>query len=84
MTPVKSSDPKTARHEQPHIDEAEENYLKDNFRRMFETLKVEMKKSLKEMEENTNKKLKNTNKSFKEKAISLLVLTTGCVLTLTV
>ena len=51
MTSVKTSDPTTAWPEQPNIDEAEENDLKNNFRRMFETLKEEMRNSLKEVEE---------------------------------
>ena len=66
MTPVKPKDPTTARHEKPNIDEAEENYLKNNFRRMFRTLKEEMRNSLKEMEEKTNKKLEDNSKSLKE------------------
>ena len=53
-TPVKPKDPTTARLEQPN--EAEENDLKNNFKRMFETPKEEMRNSLKEMEEKTNKK----------------------------
>ena len=44
VTSVESSDPTTARLEQPNIDETEENDLKDNFRRMFEALKEEMRK----------------------------------------
>ena len=66
-TPVKPKDPTTARLEQPNIDESEENELKSNFRRMFETLKEEMRISLKEMEEKTNKKLEDISKSLKEK-----------------
>ena len=65
MTPVKFRDPTTARLEQPNIDEVEENDLKNNFRRMFETLKEEMRNSLKEMEEKTNKKLEDISKSLK-------------------
>ena len=42
-TPVKSRDPTTASLEQPNIDEAEENDLKNNFRRMFEAFKEEMR-----------------------------------------
>ena len=62
MTPVKTKDPTTARLEQSNIDEAEENDLKNNFRRIFETLKEEMRNSLKEMKEKTNKKLEDTCK----------------------
>ena len=35
MTSVKTSDPTTVRFEQPNTNEAEENDLKNNFRRMF-------------------------------------------------
>ena len=56
-TPTKTSVSTTTRLEQPSIDEAEENDLKINFRRMFEAPKEEMKNSLKEMEKNTNKKI---------------------------
>ena len=66
MTPVKTSGLTTARLEQPNIDEIEENDLKYIFRRMFETLIEEMRNSLKEMEEKTNKKLEDMSKSLKE------------------
>ena len=59
-TPVKPKDPTTARPEQPNIDEAEENDLKSNCKRMFETPKEETRNSLKEMEEKT----KNWKKSI--------------------
>ena len=49
--------------EQPDPEEAEENNLKYNFMKMIETLKEEMKNSLKEREEKTNK---NWKKSLKE------------------
>ena len=49
MTPIKTRDPTTVRFEQQNIDEAEENDLKINFRRMFEALTEEMKNFLKEM-----------------------------------
>ena len=39
---------------------------KNNFKRMFETCKEDMRKSLKEMEEKTNKKLEDITKSLKE------------------
>ena len=61
-TPVKPKEATIARLEQPNIDEAEENDLKNNFRRMFEILKEEMRNSLKEMEEKTNKKLEDISK----------------------
>ena len=57
MTPVKPKDPTTARLEQSNIDEAEENDLKNNVKRLFETLKEEMRNSLKEMEEKTKQKI---------------------------
>ena len=66
MTPVKSRDPTTARLEQPSIDEAEANGLKNNFRRRFEILEKEMRNYFKEMEEKTNKKLEDISKSLKE------------------
>ena len=47
-------------------EEAEEYDLKFNFMQMIEALKEEMKNSLKEMEEKTNKKLEEINKSLKE------------------
>ena len=55
-TPVKPKDPTTARFEQPNIDEAEENGLQNNFRRMFEALEKDIKTTLKEMKEKSNKK----------------------------
>ena len=65
-TQEKSRDPTTARLEHPNTDEAKENDLKNNFRRMFEALKEEMRNSVIEMEEKTNKKLEYINKSLKE------------------
>ena len=43
ITPVKSKDPITARHEQPNINKAEEDDLKNNFKRMFKTGKDKQK-----------------------------------------
>ena len=63
MTPVKTSDPTTTRLEQPNIDEAEENDLKII---SGECLKEEMRNSLKEIEEKTNKTLEDTSKYLKE------------------
>ena len=57
MGQPKTSDSKIARLEHPNTDEAEESYHKNNFRKMFETLKEGMKNSLKEVEEKTNKKI---------------------------
>ena len=45
------------RPENPNADEAEENDLKNNFMKMIEALKEDMRKSLKEMEEKTNQKI---------------------------
>ena len=39
---------------------------RNNFTKMIEALKEEMKNSLKEMKEKTNKKLEEINKSLKE------------------
>ena len=44
--PVKPKDPTTARPEQPNMDEPEENDLKTNLKRMFETLKKKMRNYL--------------------------------------
>ena len=46
-TPVKTRGPTTVRLDQPNIDEAEENNLESNFKRMFEVLKEGMKNSFK-------------------------------------
>ena len=55
-TPVKPKDTTTVRPEQPNMNEAEENDLKNDFKRMFETLKEKMRNFLNEMKEKTNKK----------------------------
>ena len=47
----------TERLDHPNPEEAEENDFKCNFMKMMETFKEEMKNSLKEMEEKTNKKI---------------------------
>ena len=49
--------PTTGRHEHPNPQKAEENDFKYNFMKMIQSLREEMKNSLKEMEEKTNKKL---------------------------
>ena len=46
----------TGRPDHPNPEETEENVLKYNFMKLIEILKDEMKNSLKEMEEKTNKK----------------------------
>ena len=60
-TPVKPKDPTTARPEQPNMDEPEENDLKNNFKKMFESLKEEMRNSLKIWKTSANH-LKKTKK----------------------
>ena len=62
--PPETSGSATARPQQLNADEAE-NYLKNNFMKMTEALKEEIKNSLK-VEEKTNKKLEEINKSLKE------------------
>ena len=60
MTPTKNNGSISARLEHLNVDEAGENDLKNNFRRMFEALKEEMKNSPKEMEgKKTNKNKRN-------------------------
>ena len=56
----------TGKLDHPNPEEAEENDFKCNFMKMMETFKEEVKNSLKEMEEKTNKKLEEINKSLKE------------------
>ena len=56
----------TGRPEQSNTEEAEDNTLHYNFMKMIVTLKEQMKNSLKEMEEKTNKKLEEINKSLNE------------------
>ena len=48
------------------MDDEEENNLKNDFRRIFETLKEEMRYSLKEMEEKANKKWKTSANHLKK------------------
>ena len=54
--PVKPKDPTKARPEQPNMDEPEENDLKNSFKRRFDILKDEMRNSLQEIEDKSNKK----------------------------
>ena len=65
-TPTKSSDSTTSRLEHSNTDKAEENDIKNNFRRMIEAFKEVMKNSLKEMEEKTNKNWKKSTISLKD------------------
>ena len=57
MASPKTNGSATARFEHPNTDDAEENGLQNNFRKMIEALKEKMKHSLKEAEEKPNKKL---------------------------
>ena len=66
MATPESSGHTTGIPEHPTPADAEENNLKYNLMKMVETLKEEMKNSLKEMEEKTNKKLEEINKSLNE------------------
>ena len=66
MATPESSGPTKRKPEHPNPEEAKENILKYNFLKKIESLNEEMKTSLKEMEEKTNKKLKEINKSLKE------------------
>ena len=54
------------RPEHPNADEAEENNLKNNFMKMIEALKEEMKNSLIKVEEKANKKWKKSINSLKK------------------
>lgn len=56
----------TTRPELPNIDDEEENNLKDNFMKMIEAFKQEMKNPLKEIEQKMNKKLKDIKKVKKK------------------
>ena len=48
---TETSGSKSARPEHPNTNEAEENDLKNNFMKMIEALKEDMKNSLKEVED---------------------------------
>ncbi|KAL6088545.1 hypothetical protein STEG23_002640 [Scotinomys teguina] len=67
MTPSKSTGSPTARPEHTNAEEAE-SITKNDLQKVIEALKEEMKNSLKELEEQTNKKLEE-NKESQEKAI---------------
>ena len=63
--------PEPSRHTTGRLDhtnpqKVEENDFKCNSTKMMETFKEEVKNSLKEMEEKTNKKLEEINKSLKD------------------
>lgn len=51
----------TARPEHPKADEAEENNRKNNFMKMTEALRKEMRNSLKDVQEKTNKILEESD-----------------------
>ena len=59
-------EPSEGRLDHPNPEKAEENDIKCNFMKMMEAFKEEMKNSLKEIEEKTNKKLEEINKSLKQ------------------
>ncbi|MGE9715022.1 RBD-like domain-containing protein, partial [Escherichia coli] len=63
MIPPESRDYTPARHEHPNTDDGEENNLKNNFMKMIETLREEIKKSFREMEEKTNQKMQEIKES---------------------
>ena len=56
----------TGRLDHPNPEDIEENDFKGYLMKMMETFKEEVKNSLKEMEEKTNKKLEEINKSLKD------------------
>ena len=64
--PSETSVSTIVRPEHLHTDEADGNDLKNNFMKMIEALKEEIKNSLEELEEKTNKKLEEINKSLKK------------------
>ena len=57
VAPTEPSSPTTARPEHSNTTEAQEENLKTNFMEMTEVFKEEINKSLKEIQENTNKQL---------------------------
>ena len=57
MTTPESRDSTTARSEKPNTEDEEEMDLKSYLRKMIETFKEETRKSLKEIEEKTSKKI---------------------------
>ena len=73
MAPPGTSDSVTAKSQHSNADEAEGNDLKNNFMKVIEALEEEIKNSLKEIEEKTNKNwkksinhLKKTRKAIKQ------------------
>ncbi|ERE91606.1 hypothetical protein H671_1g0824 [Cricetulus griseus] len=66
MTPPESRDSTPARHEHLNTEEAEESNLKNNFMQMIETLREEIRKSFREMEEKTNQKMQESKESQKK------------------
>ncbi|XP_059108386.1 uncharacterized protein LOC131901160 isoform X1 [Peromyscus eremicus] len=68
------SEPTPARPEHPNTEETEEIDLKNDLKKMLEIFKEEMKNSLKELEEKSNKKWEAISKSLEsqEKAIKYL------------
>lgn len=66
MTTPEISDSTPARPKHLNTDDAEEKDLKSNSIKMMETFKEEIKDSLKEMEENTNRKPEEIHKFLNE------------------
>ena len=64
MITPESSEQATGRLEHPNPEEVEEIYFKCNIMKVIETLKQEVKNSLKEMDEKTIKKFEEINNSF--------------------
>ena len=66
MVTPESSEHATGRHEHPNPEEVEEIDFKRNIMKVRETFKQDVKNSLKEMDEKTNKKIEEMNKSLKD------------------
>ncbi|CAO2638382.1 LINE-1 retrotransposable element ORF1 protein [Lemmus lemmus] len=66
MATPESSGHTTRRLDHPNPEEVEGNNSKCNFMKIMETFKEEVRNSLKEMEDKTNKKLEEINKSLKD------------------
>ena len=66
MVTPELSGPTTGRPEHPNIEDAIENDLQYNFMKMIQTLKEEMKSSLKEIEKKTTKKWKKSTNPLKK------------------
>ena len=65
MMPPESRDSTPAKAEHPNTNEAEESNLKNNFMQMIETLRKEMGKSFREMEDGRKDKPKDARNQGK-------------------